>query len=1116
MIINKGLRVACVIAGIGALHAETPDFLADALTGDGVGYVDTGYAYKAGVTSKVTCDLHIEKRGMGDREVPAAKSVARGLFGFWKSPCISAFRFNGTGAVNNDDLQCWGQGGDCQPTKSYNSQNDLVLAVDYVAGKCAWDGTTFSTDIAAPTSNSTLTYWLFSINGNGSPTPFALRSMKIYENGAATPVCDLKPCFAKGRAALYDAAAEKILYPTSDGFTLSGYDISLELGKTLAVNAASCAPRTLSLASGGEMAFDGVHTLHSDVAAVLPSSGTVKVSQTTATGKGRYVLIDSLPTDYSLATFVLGSVPVGFSGVLSKDGSKLILTLSAEGLFPEAMAAILKGDSIGHVDTEYSYRHQKTSRIVFDCVSTDRYMDGRSGSNVSRAIFGFNKSGSASSWLRIRGNGSKEYDNISYSYGELVTKAAKDVAGNFLGDCRVVVDYAKGKVSFDGGMTLFDAPAPAMDASVSLWMFDINSLSNPAPVEFREMRIYENGDDPGTEVLVHDFVPAVQGGVPVVYDQVTKTIKTPSTDRFEASDLSYRLSVNGEVVYATGTVSVDCSEPENVDGWVVLSDADDSIVESGAGTTATFDMPESPVRVVWTKDAVVASGARLVVDATACYNDLTLEAGATLVFREGGKIVVAGDMTTPSPGSASVEFEGQGLPGEYVLATGVQSDLRLSAFRLAVLPMGLSGAVRRDGDSLILALRDDSAGSGGLVAKSLKGDGIGYIDTKYFYDYPRTSKVTFDFSTDDRGMSGRSVGTSTTRAVFGFLNNSGTANGQLSYVRFTGNGTDSSDAFQMWGGNGTYSSKSINARDVSGRLLGDLSLLFDYANGMASYEGGQNPFALNTPVMTSPKSYWIFNVNGQNYPTAFEFKRMCVFETDAGKESLVHDYVPALKDGKAGVCDRLNGSMLYPTTDGFLLDFGVVSQSFYSVSTVSAGMPVSVPAFGVERTFAFVRDGSVTAKLGMSSLTLSRYDASGALLSADQETDVEAGDTFPVALDGAAKLVVTVAGPDYPSEKTVGQSFDPVDFLGVAPATYRRVKKHDYEVALAGAATLTFKTGVSEVWADNYAADGTLIGSEKLSGAFDVGQSLEIPAGTAAWRIVRVAECRPGMILLFR
>lgn len=388
------------------------------------------------------------------------------------------------------------------------------------------------------------------------------------------------------------------------------------------------------------------------------------VSQTTATGKGRYVLIDSLPSDYSLATFALGSVPVGFSGVLSKDGSKLILTLSTEGFFPEAMADILKGDSIGHVDTEYLYKYQKTSRIVFDCTSTDRYMDGRTGANVSRAIFGFYKaSESAVSWLRIKGNGSKEYDNISYSYGNLVTKAAKDVAGDFLGECRVVVDYANGKVSFDGGMTLLDAPAPTMDASVSLWMFDINSLSNPAPVEFREMRVYENGDDSGTEVLAHDFVPAVQGGVPVVYDQVSKTIKTPSTDGFEASDLSYRLSVNGEVVYATGVVSVDCSEPEDVDGWVVLSDADDRIVESGAGTTATFDMPESPVRVVWTKDAVVASAARLVVGSTVCYNDLTLEAGATLVFREGGKIIVAGDMTTPSLGSANVEFEGQGLPG---------------------------------------------------------------------------------------------------------------------------------------------------------------------------------------------------------------------------------------------------------------------------------------------------------------------------------------------------------------------------------------------------------------------------------------------------------------------
>ena len=1103
-------------------RAETPDFLADVLTSDGVGHVDVEYAYKAGVTALVTCDFHIEGRGMGDRPT-GLRDVGRSIFGFLhnSSRSISYFRFWGNGTSNSDYLQCWGNDYSIIKTQTLNASQDISLAIDYVAGKVAWDGETFSETLPAPASDSPLTYWVFSVNGNVAPTPFDLKSMKIYERveSANVAVRDLKPCFAQGRAALYDSVGEKVYYPTSKGFVLSGYDISLADGQALAVNAASCSPRTMTLSGGNALTFDGVHTLHSGTTVVLPQSGVTTVSLAKATGKGRYVLIDSLPSDFDLAAFRLGDVPTGFVGELSKDGANLILTISASGFFPDAMAGILKGDASGHVDTEYMYEYQKTSRVVFDFWSADRCRDGRSG-NITRALFGFYQNGKAVSWWRFSGSESAEWDKLAYSCNAgLYSTNANKVVGNWLGDVRLVVDYANGKMSWDGGATMFDAPAPTVEATKTLWFFSINGLNNPAPVDFKELRIYEQVGQAAEETLVHDFVPAVHEGCPVAYDRVDKVLKVPTTSGFTARDLSYRLSVNGEVIYATGTVSVVAANASAVQGWMLTADSGRRIVARGSGSTATFDMPNEPATVRWVADAAVAAGAMLEIASDAGYSTLTLGNDATLSFAGDSCLYVATALVMPAGGSVNVSFGGANAPGCHVLVRGVADDLDLSGLTVASLPDGCCGALSRVGDALVLTVSRDPSGSSAIVAQTLRGDGVGYVDTGYFYTYSgavKTSKVVADFHSANRGMGTAEIGDDVKiRSVFGYLNSSGEAGGSLSYVRFYGTGADASDQIQMWGD--SYASASSVVSALPGLMKGNQSFVIDYANSTASYFGGESARELATPTKTSPKSIWILNVNGHNHPSAFDFRKMDIYETRSGSEVLAHRYVPALSgDDKAVAYDMVTKALILPTASALSVDFGTVRQEFFAVSTVSEGMPVGIPQFGVERTFTFVRDGSVTAKFGMSSMKLTRYDAAGEVLSEVLETSVAAGSTFAVALDGAASLVVTVAGPDYPSEKTVAQSFASVDVLGVAPSSFQKLRKHDCELAIPGPVTLTFNVDIAGIVADDYDEAGNLVGSSKVFGSARAGGSCDIAFGASAVRVLRISELGPGLRVIFR
>lgn len=232
---------------------------------------------------------------------------------------------------------------------------------------------------------------------------------------------------------------------------------------------------------------------------------------------------------------------------------------------------------------------------------------------------------------------------------------------------------------------------------------------------------------------------------------------------------------------------------------------------------------------------------------------------------------------------------------------------------------------------------------------------------------------------------------------------------------------------------------------------------------------------------------------------------------------MVHDYLPAINGaGEAVVYDGIAKRVLRPTTNGFSADFGTVRQKFFCADTVAEGMPVRLPESDVEETFVFARDGQVTMKFAVAEVCFTRYDAQGNVLSMTKAAEVAAGTIIPIVLDGAAKTVVTLVNPAYPSEKGVKQCFEAVDVLGVAPSVCRKTGKHSVELIIAGAVTLTANLQLSDVVAEDYDADGELVGSVPLAGTLPVGQTLDVAAGAAARRVVKFFDPRPGAVLFVR
>ena len=342
----KMLMTAGVVAMVASAFAETPDFIADRIASDGVGYIDTGYANRRNGyprTSRIAVSFSTSTAGKGTAPGPVVEGTERTIFGYeYDSTDKMLFRYGGDKAQvwYPESGQNWGTG----------VKGDMTITLNEESGTATWSPAGDKTGISIPTVNSTYTYYLFAHHKKASGVSvaqdfavFDLKSMAVYEKeseGAAETLAHhFLPCFLNGKVGLFDEETGDVRYPTTDGFVISGYDIDLASGKSLIVNSYDAAPRTLKLAAGSALAFDGEATLSPSVVAELPEGGTVSIALTEARGKGRYVLIENLPADYELSSFVLSSVPAGNAGVLSKSGSDLVLTLTSAGAgLPDAIA----------------------------------------------------------------------------------------------------------------------------------------------------------------------------------------------------------------------------------------------------------------------------------------------------------------------------------------------------------------------------------------------------------------------------------------------------------------------------------------------------------------------------------------------------------------------------------------------------------------------------------------------------------------------------------------------------------------------------------------------------------------------------------------------------------
>lgn len=116
--------------------------------------------------------------------------------------------------------------------------------------------------------------------------------------------------------------------------------------------------------------------------------------------------------------------------------------------------------------------------------------------------------------------------------GEIINSG--DPVSGYIGrfNSAVVIDYVDELASWEyeeNGTDLYftGVGAPTLDASRSYYLFALNSYREnylkQGIFNFLNLRIYELSDA-DTEVLAHDFVPAVKGGRPCVFDKITGAI----------------------------------------------------------------------------------------------------------------------------------------------------------------------------------------------------------------------------------------------------------------------------------------------------------------------------------------------------------------------------------------------------------------------------------------------------------------------------------------------------------------------------------------------------------------------------------------------------------------
>ena len=1101
-------------------YAARPDFYADVLKSDGVGGLDTGYKNKRKdypKTSRIEFSFYSGNGGKGEAPGPVAEGNQRSVFGYVVGNDNKfLFRYDGLTTA-----QIWFAPNSHKQVNS--AHGDVTIELDQEKDTAKWGAMSFD-GVTGADVDTGISYYIFSHNSSkifSNPSVIDFKSMKIYEisraEGEESLVRHYRPCYIGGKVAVHEVNTDTIIYPSSDGFTIYGYDIDLAAGSHLAVSYKCASPRSLKLDSGAVLEFDGDATLSPEKPVSRPDTGKVIVSLVQGKGKGRYVLMDNLPDDYNLSVFELGSLPHGNAGLLSKEGTSLVLTLRAEtGEIPDAIAASVRSDGHGYFDTGYKYRSGVTSRISFDFFTADYAKGSQPGPIVDdpiRSLMGYQKAGSGNRTI-VR----YSEQSVQIWYENDYKTIYSGVNG---GDMSFELDYGNNKIVW-GDAEFDDASWGNENSSYSYYIFAVNlenEVSRPSVFDFYSMKIYEK--DGENEKLVCDFMPCVKDGRAALFDNAKACLVYPAgdTNGFTAANAKWRLNANGETLFASGNLSIACSGFDSPKGWVLIRDFDGAMLYGGDGVTANFSMPECTASLVWVyDDRMVDAADTAMVDGVEAFRDLTLNAGSELEFARNGMIYLTGNLNLPESGEVKISYNQVKACGSYTLLQGIPETVSLSRFTLGALPEGFSGMFERHGNRLVLKIVGEPAELAGVpdaLSESVRSDGHGYFDTGYAYcnsEAKKTSRILFDFKSSDYGKGsapGPVVSDSNTQyTIFGYQNST-----KKLLVRYQ---SQSSQIF--------YDS---NYKTFYSKLTGDILVDVDFQNKTAKWaDSTVSDFELNVPER--PMNFYVFALNNDRVASkksVFDFKSMKIYETDGANEKLVHDFLPCWHNGRAGMYDATSRSIIYPTgdTNGFAVAglkypsdiYGpVATQEFARIISVSP-RAVRVPEFTSDDEYVFIADGRITAKANISGLSVLRYGHMGELLSVKEFGSLAVGYGLDIEMQGAAKAVVRIDSTDI--NETIVSGFDAAEVAILGYESEMNVSgRRSREFFLVGDAEFVLKAPITEAIADMYDADGTLLSSSPVSGPAAAGTSFTVDLGSASHCVVRMTLAPPGLFISIR
>lgn len=1141
-----------------ACRAAAPDFFVDFITSDATydsaagkpigGKIDTGYCYKGSDktyprTTMVSFDYnsHNLLRRPGETD-----GKQRAIFGVW-STTLSCFRTDGAGST-----QFWtpGPDGNCAWLSSAFQKGRNTIAIDYLATNVWLNGEAKYSAFRLPSAGSDGYKLCWAENCYYSYLDvYGFKAWEQTDAGSDPAlVMNLRPCCAEGRAALYDMVSKKVIFPDSDGYTLPlTNDVVIAAGGTLHVAPFTVNQKSITFTGDAALIFDGQMAL--DCAGKVTfgdETAMLTVSLTEARLQGDYALVTGLPTGVRAQ---IGEIPPGYAGEVVCSGGTLVLRLRtaasdpASG-HPEAIAETLRSDAQGYVPTGYFLRTTKsptTSRIVYEWYDTAHGKGTAPGptnpSNNFLPVFGY--------WDDAIGNRLGARHNNDYL--QLICKNSTDgmlwcYSGNQTVEINLntLVNTYTCVWSTGSNVQTWTAKAYGGDDVNEIFAFGMSKtdgtgvFSKGAVYDFKAFKVWETTDGGTTETLARDFVPCWNDGKAGMWDRVTGAIRYPvaDTNGFTVANCRWRLAANDEFLYLAEGEAVRVSLMDNAVGYKVVRDRDGTVIAEGSDGAVAFTMPGEPLTVRSLYDAAVGADTTLALDKTRCYRTISFGADARLALSCGARAVIDGTLDLPSDGKVTIELAGVTGVGVYTVMEGLDAAVSPDMFAVGPLPTGYAGTFEKWDDKLVLRVGWDKVGAPILV-KSIQTDGIGWIDTEYFYHgdaFPKTSRVRMEAYSEKLGRN--PAGNAYTSYSF-----FGTWDGVMTASRWH------EEYLQVWhdftkknpGGGNNYSEGWVYTK-------ADIVMEFDYLNAglwMTVNGGERNTFwnaELKVSSAVSGSSMYLFGVNGNNAPGYYRFNEFRVWETPDGEsETLAVDMVPCVSGGKAGVYDKVRNRVFLPKcAEGSVSEFTVpewdmgFAQEFSHVAVESTA-PATTAEFGPQNAITLTKDAVVTIRKPVTRVVVTKYVAavdSSVRTPLVTRYDVvgepavytpAVGGTLDVKLGTATKAVVTVEGGE-----PMVQDFGAAKVTSAAEALYRtfEVKRSlavEHEVMIAADATLSFARDNGPAVVTRYAADGTVVSAEELTSAVKAGETYAVALGDGvAYAVVSVKLPRRGMMIFLR